>query len=246
MLDPLRTIKLYGIRKFLTFAFFGFFNIFYMRFLKNSYSQNGEDLIIDKLLNYRKRGFYVDIGAYDPLWFSNTNRFYKKGWRGINVEPNINNYKKFTLLRPKDINLNIGIGTKKCKLTFYNFFPNTLSTFSKKDAINYEKIGFKKIGEFKVSVRRLDKIFSRYCHSKKINFLSVDTEGYEMEVLMSNNWRKYRPQVICIESFTFNNRYSQSRERKEIGNFLELTGYKRVYKNDTNIIYVDKQFSLVN
>lgn len=246
MIDILKKIKLYGLQKFINFAYSEVYNIFYMQLFKKSFSQNGEDLIIDKLLNYKRRGFYTDIGAYDPFRFSNTNRFYKKGWRGINVEPNINNYKKFVIFRPKDINLNIGIGTKKGKLTFYNFFPDTLSTFSKKDALNYGKIGFKKINEFKVNVQRLNKIFSKYCSNKKIDFLSVDTEGFEMEVLMSNNWKKYRPQIICIESFTFKSNHSQSKERKEIGKFLIRVGYKKVYSNNTNIIYIDKQISSVN
>lgn len=208
-----------------------------MQLLKNSFSQNGEDLVIDRLLNYKRNGFYVDIGAYDPYRFSNTYRFCKKGWRGINIEPNIDNYKKFISIRPRDINLNIGVGTKNGYLNFYNFFPDTLSTFSEKDAKNYEKIGFKKNSKVKVKVERLDKIFLRYCQNVKIDFLSIDTEGFETEVLKSNNWKKFKPKIICIESFTFNTTYTPSKERYEINLFLVNLGYKKVYANDTNCIY---------
>ncbi len=234
-------IKLYGFLKSILFAYSELYNIFCMRVIKGSFSQNGEDLVIDKLLNYKKTGFYVDIGAYDPYRFSNTYRFYKKGWRGINIEPNINNYKKFIIARSKDMNLNIGIGTKTGSLTFYIFFPDTLSTFSTKEALEYEKMGFKKIKELKVYVKRLDKVFLKYRHKDKVDFLSIDTEGFEMEVLKSNNWKKFRPKIICIESFTFNNSLVGSRERKDIGRFLSKMDYIKVYSNDTNIIYLDNR-----
>ena len=95
-----------------------------------SYSQWGEDIIIDNLLGRKKRGFYIDIGAYDPTRFSNTKRFYLRGWRGINVEPDPVRIKKFHKERPGDINLNIGIADKSRVLNFFKFDPPTLSTFS--------------------------------------------------------------------------------------------------------------------
>lgn len=213
-----------------------------MQIINGSFSQNGEDLIIDKLLNYKKTGFYVDIGAYDPYRFSNTYRFYKRGWRGINIEPNVHNYKKFITARPKDYNLNIGIGAKRGNLDFYNLFPDTLSTFSRNDAIKYQKIGFKIIDKSKVKIERLDKILHKF-RNKKIDFLSIDTEGFEMEVLKSNNWKNFKPEIICIESFTFKSSGLKSRERMEIRRFLSKIGYKKVYANDTNIIYQSTKLS---
>lgn len=237
MINLLKKIKLYGIQKFIIFIFSELKNIFFMQLLKGSFSQNGEDLVIDKLLQYKTSGFYVDIGAYHPYRFSNTCRFYKKGWRGINIEPNSASYKRFIRSRPLDINLNIGIGLKKGNMDFYNLFPDTLSTFSKKDARKYKKIGFKNTGITKIKVERLDEILLKYCQRREIDFFSIDTEGFEMEVLKSNNWKNFRPTVICVESFTFKSNYTESKERTEIRKFLENVGYKKVFSNDTNIIY---------
>ncbi len=97
-----------------------------------SYSQHREDMLIDSLLKNKKNGFYVDVGANNPIGFNNTKRFYDKGWSGINIEPNIRGYKLFLEQRKRDINLNIGISKKEGNLTFYEMEPDMLSTFSKK------------------------------------------------------------------------------------------------------------------
>jgi len=74
------------------------------------YSQFGEDAVLRVLVNSGERpGFYVDVGAYHPKHLSNTYFFYKKGWRGINIDPNPRSIKLFNLLRPTDINLNVAI-----------------------------------------------------------------------------------------------------------------------------------------
>ncbi|MBI3103852.1 FkbM family methyltransferase [Candidatus Daviesbacteria bacterium] len=244
MINAFKKIKLYGLRQFISFAYSELKSIFYTQIINGSFSQNGEDLIIDKLLNYKKTGFYVDIGSYDPYRFSNTYRFYKRGWKGINIEPNVHNYKKFVTARPRDYNLNIGICAKRANLDFYNLFPDTLSTFSKIDAIKYQKIGFEIIDKSKVKVERLDKILHKF-RIKKIDFLSIDTEGFEMEVLKSNNWENFNPKLVCVESFTFKRDRSKSKERMEIRRFLSKVGYKKVYANDTNIIYQSTKLSPV-
>jgi hypothetical protein len=86
-----------------------FFNTYIKSVFTNSYSQYGEDKIIDRLLGYKKSGFYINVGANHPYRFSNTYMFYKKGYRGVNIEPNPISFEKF-LIRKGDINLNIGIG----------------------------------------------------------------------------------------------------------------------------------------
>lgn len=237
MKEFIEKIKLYGFKKSLQFIFGELKNIFYMRYYRGSYSQNGEDLVIHKLLNHKNKGFYVDIGAYDPNRFSNTKYFYKQGWCGINIEPNIQNYHKFLKARPRDINLNIGIGSKPGKKIFYKLFPDTLSTFSKKDAFVYKKIGFKIINKHRIEIQRLDNIISKYCQNKNIDFFSIDTEGFEMEVLKSNDWGGVKPPIICIESYTFQTDRSPSKERREINQFLVNLGYRKVYSNNTNCIY---------
>lgn len=243
--ELIKKFKLYGIKKFFHFAFNELRYMFFSQHILGSYSQNGEDLIMYKFLKSKRNGFYVDIGAYDPNRFSNTKYFYDKGWSGINIEPENQRYKKLVSVRVRDINLNIGVGVKQGNVMFYRFLPDSLSTFSSKQAKIYEKIGFKVESKSRMKIQRLDYILQKYCKKKVIDFLSIDTEGFEMEVLKSNNWRKFKPRIICIESYTFNTKHSPtfrtkqppSVERIEIKNFLTKYGYKKVYANSTNIIY---------
>lgn len=207
-------------------------------FFRNTYSQGEEDLIIDKLLKYKQKGFYVDVGAYDPHRLSNTKRFYKKGWTGINIEPNIYGYRKFEKKRPKDINLNIGISNKNNTLTFYQFTPDTLSTFSENEANYYKGMGYKVEQTYKVPVVTLKKVLQKHAVNKKIDFLNVDAEGFDMEVLESNDWKNFRPTIICIEAFE----HSLEDDKvalTDLEQFLVSQGYKKVSQNKINALFVD-------
>src|SRR3989344_8600628 len=92
----------------------------------NTYSQDGEDLIIKNLL-HKKKGFYVDIGAHHPYRYSNTYLLYKSGWHGINIEPTPKSKKLFDRLRDRDINLQVAAG-KKSNLKLYIFYDSALNT----------------------------------------------------------------------------------------------------------------------
>ena len=197
-----------------------------MRIFKKSYSQWGEDIIIDNLLGQKSNGFYVDVGAYDPTRFSNTKRFYLKGWRGINIEPDPTKIKKFYKSRSKDINLNVGIANKNEIQDFFKFDPQTLSTFSKSAAADYQKQGYTLIETFKVKVNKLGQILEKERKNRQIDFFSIDTEGSDLEVLKSNNWKKFKPKVICIEG-----------QGKNPEKLLVKLGYKKIYKTRTNSIF---------
>jgi FkbM family methyltransferase len=224
-------VKMYGIFKSLKYGFDKTITANYKKFLKNSFSQDGEDLIIDELLNYKKNGNYIDVGANDVEKFSNTKRFYNKGWRGINIEPDYNNYLKFVQKRPEDINLNLGIGSKKSFMKFYIFDTDTLSTFSENSVEKYKTLGFKVVEEKDIEVVTLEEVVSKYLGGNPIDFISIDTEGYDLEVLKSNNWEKYRPKLICIENFEEN--------EEDIKKFLEDNMYQKVKSTKINSIYRD-------
>jgi hypothetical protein len=102
----------------------------YVLYKKISFSQDGEDMVLASFYEGIKKykGFYIDVGAHHPLRFSNTAFFYKKGWRGINIEPTPDLFKYFPRLRKNDINLNIGIGNGE-KLIFYIFNEGAINTF---------------------------------------------------------------------------------------------------------------------
>lgn len=228
MLDLLHKIKIYGLSKSLSYAFQEIYKLVWMRYFLSSYSQQGEDLVIDELLGKKKRGFYVDVGAHDPIRFSNTKRFYDKGWKGINIDPNPALIEKFKKERNKDINLALGVSKRNGLLEFSEFFPSTLSTFSEAEAEQYVKKGFKIISKKKVRVATLSSVLNKYRRDRTVDFLSIDTEGNDLEVLQSNDWKKFKPSVICVES----------RENfSKIETFLRKQGYKLECSNGINSIF---------
>lgn len=223
--------RTYGFITFLRYFIAEFLRVLYWGMIRNSYSQKREDLIIDKLLDYKKNGFYVDVGACDPHRFSNTKRFYKKGWSGINIEPNKISYSKFKCHRPRDTNLNMGIASKAGNLTFYEIDPVAISTFSEAKAKEYQNKGFKIVSTENVEVKRLESVLDDYAKNKEVDFISIDTGGFNifnMEVLKSNNWEKYRPTLVCIELGT--DKRQQSKEDVEEKKKYELLFKSLHYK----------------
>lgn len=233
--------KTHGSRKILKYVIISLYSYLWAIPIRKSYSQKGEDLIIDRLLNHKKRGIYVDVGAHDPSLRNNTKRFYQKGWRGINIEPDSTNFKKLSRVRPRDINLNIGISDKNSMLNFYRFDPDTISTFSKENLNEYQRYGFKLKEIIKIKTKKLSDILSIYIKNKKIDFFSIDAEGHDLQVLKSNNWNKFRPTLICIESHYHYNKENIFEETTGINKFLTKVGYKKVWSNNINEIYLEKE-----
>lgn len=226
-------LRMYGWRKTLWFGIYETMLLWNRQFL-HSYSQNKEDLVIDKLLNHRPEGFYVDVGAFDPNRFSNTKRFYERGWRGINIEPDPQNYQKFVAARPEDTNLNLGVSDRAGTLTSYKMIPGTLSTLSKQEAESAIKEGFELEAKVKVKTATLGEVMRKYVGKRRVDFLSVDTEGLDLIVLKSNDWKKFRPLVICVES----NKGDEL--ENSVDKLLRTQGYKQVFNNGLNSIYMVK------
>ena len=167
-----------------------------------SWSQEGEDLILSRYFeNLTTKGFYVDVGAHHPLRFSNTYKFYKHGWRGINIDAMPGSMALFNKLRPRDINLEVAISDCKQVMTYYAFNESALNSFSepltkRREAKTNCKVIFKK----DLQTFTLEDILDQYLpKGQKINFLSIDVEGLDFAVLKSNNWTKYAPELILIE-----------------------------------------------
>jgi FkbM family methyltransferase len=171
-----------------------------------SYGQEGEDRVITSLL-YRAyggphplKGFYVDVGAHDPFRFSNTYLFYMLGWSGINIDAAPGSMRSFAAHRPRDLNLEIGIGKERSAATFYLFNEPALNTFDRELAMARSVPPYQLTSEVSVAIVPLHEVFSKYLAANQtIDFLTIDVEGRDMDVLQSNDWRKYRPKIVVVE-----------------------------------------------
>lgn len=169
-------------------------------FFNKAYSQEGEDILLSRIFEGKKKGFYVDIGAHHPKRFSNTFLFYQKGWRGVNIDPIPGIKEVFDIERPDDINLEIAIGQKEIELNYYNFKEKALNTFSEELANEYVIKGWELNSINVVKTYPLNKILDNFIPTREtIDFFSIDVEGFELQVLKSNNWDKYKPKIILIE-----------------------------------------------
>lgn len=166
-----------------------------------SFSQEGEDLILSRIFERKNEGFYIDVGAYHPVRFSNTHFFYKKGWHGINIDPMPDGMKIFNEIRPRDINIEAAISDTEQELEYYSFNEGALNTFSGKLAKERSALdGYFIYFQSKIKTRKLSDILDEYLPKNQIiDFLSVDTEGLDLNVLKSNNWKKYAPQIVITE-----------------------------------------------
>ncbi|SRR6266567_9486627 len=170
------------------------------------YGQRQEDQKICELLggeNIHREGFYIDVGAWDPNKESVTRFFYEElGFTGINIEPVTRLWNNFYPARAKDINLNCAIGKNIGKQTMKvvcNGHEITgLSTLHKQNSDN--ACAGRNSYEQDVEVFTLESICDTWAQGIEIDFLKIDVEGYEAEVIYSGNWAKYRPKVLCIEA----------------------------------------------
>jgi FkbM family methyltransferase len=163
-----------------------------------SYAQNGEDVLLNRLFP-DGRGFYIDVGAHDPVHLSVTKHFHDRGWRGINLEPEPVAFAKLCEQRPRDINLNVGVSDRDGALTFYEAPGATgWSTFSRAQADHLRVRGLEVI-ERPVPVVTLAGVCQRHV-DRPIDFLKIDAESHEGEVIRGADWRRWRPRVVLIES----------------------------------------------
>jgi FkbM family methyltransferase len=210
---------------------------------KISYSQCGEDLIIDYVFKIRKihNPSYLDIGANHPFHLSNTALFYNRGNIGVNIEANPSLIADFFQNRPNDINLNIGIGLLDEQLDFYVMEDHTLSTFSKNEMesmVKFDK-NLKEITPIKVVT--IKTILEAHFSNSPPDLLSIDVEGLDFQILASIDYNRYAPKIICVEAAEYSPIGSGVR-RNELIDFLKEQGYYEYANTNLNAIMVLKHF----
>lgn len=209
---------------------------------KRSFSQSGEDLIVDFVLNDMgiQQPTYLDIGANDPVVLSNTYYFYRRGCTGVCVEPLPEQFRKLARKRTRDICLNAGIGTQEQKSTdFWVMAPDTLSTFSREEAERVHEEGGGKIEEvIQIPLVTVDQILSEHFREAP-DLVSLDVEGTEYEILTHFDFSRVRPKVFCVETVI----YSTKRTCEKVNPVADLmteNGYFLYADTFINSIFVDR------
>ncbi|TVQ67085.1 MAG: hypothetical protein EA360_03340 [Balneolaceae bacterium] len=200
------------------------------------FSQFGEDKVLDEILTPgRNKGFYVDIGAFDPVKYSNTLRMNLFGWNGVNVDANADSIRKFDKYRPDDKNIYAAVTEKNGTVNFFKAASlGEVNTLSEKHRKKWQKRG---VTYYSVEVpsRRLEDILDEVVpDGQKIDFMSIDVEEAEMGVLNSNNWEKYRPEHIAIEIHDLNR---ENLKNNSVSSLLLREGYKLVTYNNPTAIF---------
>jgi len=203
----------------------------------------GEDQILRRIFELQKKGFYIDVGAHHPKRFSNTYLFYKRGWRGINIDAMPGSMESFHKTRSGDTNLEIGIGAEETVLDYYVFNETALNGFSKELSIaRHEAESNYFIKEvIKLNVLPLSKVIDLHLPKEGgIDFLSVDVEGFDLDVLKSNDWSKYRPKMVLAEVLGSS---LHEIEQSEIGKFMISQDYS-LYAKCMNTVFLKNQHQI--
>lgn len=214
-----------------------------------STSHCGEDRILNYLFKFKKKGFFIDIGAFDPEISSNTFIFNSRGWKGINIDAYPGSMKKFNLQRPNDINLEIGIGPKQENAIYYKIGDkhhqmNGFNSSFQNNLLEDFGIDPGTIDEIPMEIKPLNEVLHTYLPKDQvIDFISIDVEGYELQVLESNDWTTYRPIILMIEN---HKPLDDLQEHKNLMDFLTLNGYRFVFKTPNELIFLEKSARLNN
>ncbi len=208
-----------------------------------SFSKSGEDLQLKKLINEKTPGVYVDIGCWHPIKASNTYFFSLRKWKGICVDPNPEMKELYKKIRPNDIFINKGIGMNQEKNHFYFMLDkkySSMNTFEESFILKHN-LTDKVKKKLEIKTTRLDSLLSKYINEDdRLDFFDIDVEGMDLDVLKSNNWEKYRPKIIMIESDFCIQRDMNSDLTKYLKkqNYT-LYGKSLIQKQLGNLIFID-------
>jgi len=201
-----------------------------------SYAQNFEDVMLWRALKHIENGFYIDIGAQDPVVDSVSLSFYEHGWRGIHVEPALDYVNQLASARPDETVIPAAVGSRSGLLTFFTFPDTGLSTADTLIAQRHKKNGFQCV-ETKIPVISLDEILETN-NTRPVHWLKLDVEGMEKDVLKSWKKSKVRPWILVIES---TRPLTQEQSHQEWEQLVLSRDYVFVYFDGLNRYYISAE-----
>lgn len=209
-----------------------------------TFSQFGEDLIVANV--FMLAGIvtptYLDVGAHHPLHVSNTALLHSRGSRGVNIEANPDLIAAFQELRPDDTTVNVGAGPIGGQLNFYRIDAfSGRNTFDKEvaEAFVREHPQFKISDTLRIDVLPLDDIVRTYCSGAYPDFLSIDVEGLDFDVLKTANFSSSKPKLICVEAISGADEDASLKLR----NLLEDRGYELYTRTLGNLIMIEEKLA---
>lgn len=208
-----------------------------------SYSQEGEDMILRRIFENKEVGFYIDVGAHHPKRFSNTHYFYKKGWNGINIDAMPNSMKAFDRLRRRDINIEAAISDERSMLIYYEFNETALNGFSKPMSLMRNELeNYSIVDSYPITTKTLDEVLDTFTKEipEEIDFITIDVEGFDFNVLRSLDLNKYRPKFILIEILSHSLLEVLS---NDITVYLKGYNYKVYAKTFNTVFFIDTGLS---
>ena len=191
------------------------------------HGQCAEDTALARFFPKRHKGFFVDVGCFHPVKYNNTFRFYKRGWRGINIDIDAIKIEGFRMVRPGDTSLARAVSDQQGELTYWtNGFYSPTVTLDK-DFAESEKRNKKDYRPRKVLADRLTNIIDGTPYQdRQIDLLTVDVEGHDYQVLKSLDFDRYAPRIIAVET--------------------QLETLEDVMQDDTYLLLSARGYDLVN
>ena len=200
-----------------------------------SYAQNAEDIVLYRLFRNQGFGRYLDVGASHPEFDSVTKLFYDRGWRGINVEPSPTEFELLVSARPEDINLAVALGRSKGTATLFLGSNEQRGLGSLKESVAEVSLG-DEARTVEVPVSTLAEVVAEHALGP-VDFLKIDVEGFERDVIAGAEWSTFRPRVIVVEATAPNTVIPTNEEWEPM---LTEARYVCVLFDGLNRFYVDE------
>jgi FkbM family methyltransferase len=247
--EKIKNKFLYSKNSNLIKSFYFFLQNFRLKGLKNNYTVTGVDLLLNyffKNINI-KQGVYIDVGCNHPFFNNYTYLLYKKGWSGINIDLDFHFVDMFNHFRPNDFNKQIAIADKQGETDFFFYHNKSAINTLSKEIHSFRGSAAKEIK--KIKIETLNNVIQNSTFAnKRINLLTIDVEGFEMNVLKGFDLEKYSPEVVVVEyidpSMKKEEFYNQSINNvinSELYNFMKDRSYTFVNWLHADLIFINNK-----